>query len=255
MRLMSNHFTILIPSYNNEKWAKKCLGSALSQDYENYDVVYINDCSTDNTGAIVGQLVDETQTKANVLVVNNNSNHKALCNLWREIYQAKNGTIIVTLDGDDWFPNDQILNILDQTYSMEDVWMTAGSYIDNAVGMVSSPNITGSYWQGNIRMKPWTISHLRTFRKELFMRIEHADLLDEDGNFYKFTFDQAMMYPMAEMAGPEHFREIKQVMYVYNRHNPISVDRVHRFDQLRIERQIREKQPYDRIDKLELPNE
>lgn len=249
---MANHFTIIIPSYNNEKWAKRCLGSALKQDYDNYDVIYVDDNSTDATAAVVAQIVEDTQTKANVLIVNNNSNHKALYNLWREIHQSKDGTIIVTLDGDDWLPNKQVLSVLDQIYSKEDVWMTAGSYIDNAAGMVSSPNVNVSYWQGNIRMKPWTISHLRTFRKELFMRIQHADLLDEDGNFYKFTFDQAMMYPMAEMSGPEHFREIKQIMYVYNRHNPISVDRVHRFDQLRIEKQIREKQPYDRLSSLEV---
>tara|TARA_Y100000114_G_scaffold46611_1_gene42421 strand:- start:1118 stop:1870 length:753 start_codon:yes stop_codon:yes gene_type:complete len=250
---MANHFTIIIPSYNNEKWAKRCLGSALRQDYDNYDVVYINDCSTDDTAKVVQQIIEEVETKAEVRVVNNQTNRKALYNLWHQISTAKDGTIIVTLDGDDWFPNDQILNILNQTYLMEDIWITAGSYIDNAAGMISSPNVTGSYWVGNIRMKPWTISHLRTFRKELFMCIQRSDLLDEDGDFYKFTFDQAMMYPMAEMAGPDHFREIKQVMYVYNRHNPISVDRVHRFDQLRIEKQIREKNPYDRLDSIEVP--
>ena len=41
---MANHFTIIIPSYNNEEWAERCLTSALDQDYEDYDVVYINDC-------------------------------------------------------------------------------------------------------------------------------------------------------------------------------------------------------------------
>ena len=59
-----------------------------------------------------------------------------------------------------------------------------------------------------------------------------------------------MMYPMAEMSGPDHFREIKQIMYVYNRQNPISVDRVHRQDQLRIEHQIRFKDPYERLESL-----
>ena len=80
---MANHFTIIIPSYNNEKWAKRCLGSALKQDYDNYDVVYVDDHSTDDTAAVVAQIVEDTQTKANVLIVNNNLNHKALYNLGR----------------------------------------------------------------------------------------------------------------------------------------------------------------------------
>jgi glycosyltransferase involved in cell wall biosynthesis len=248
---MDNHFTIVIPSYNNEQWVKKCLGSALGQDYDNYDVVYINDCSTDNTIVVAEQLIKDTETKAEVRVVNNTSNQKALYNLYYQIKEAKKGSIIVTLDGDDWLPNDGVLKALNKTYESKDIWMTAGSYIDNVAGMISCPSIVERYWFGNIRMKPWTISHLRTFRRELFMKIKYEDLMDNDDYFYKFTFDQAMMYPMAEMSGPEHFREIKQVMYVYNRQNPISVDRVHRQDQLRIEQQIRFKQEYERLESLD----
>tara|TARA_R110002074_G_scaffold27201_1_gene79189 strand:+ start:3329 stop:4078 length:750 start_codon:yes stop_codon:yes gene_type:complete len=248
---MDNHFTIVIPSYNNEQWVKKCLGSALGQDYNNYDVVYINDYSTDNTIVVAEQLIKDTETRAEVRVVNNTSNQKALYNLYHQIKEAKKGSIIVTLDGDDWLPNDGVLKALNKTYESEDVWMTAGSYIDNVAGMISCPSIVERYWFGNIRMKPWTISHLRTFRRELFMKIKYEDLMDNDDYFYKFTFDQAMMYPMAEMSGPEHFREIKQVMYVYNRQNPISVDRVHRQDQLRIEQQIRFKQEYERLESLD----
>ena len=247
---MTNHFTIIIPSYNNEQWVKKCLGSALEQDYDNYDVVYVNDCSTDNTSQVVRKVIKDTETEANICILNNGTNRKALYNLFHEINSAKSGSIIITLDGDDWFPNDGVLKALDEVYDSQDVWMTAGSYIDNVSGMISCPSIVDRYWVGNIRMKPWTISHLRTFRKELFMKIKYEDLMDNDDYFYKFTFDQAMMYPMAEMSGPEHFREIKQIMYVYNRRNPISVDRVHRHDQLRIEQQIRFKEPYERLESL-----
>lgn len=247
MLLMDNHFTIIIPSYNNESWVQKCLGSALGQDYNNYDIVYVNDCSTDETATVVQQVLDEAETAAKVKIVNNETNQKALYNLYHHIQGAKENSIIVTLDGDDWFPSDSILSKLNDVYNSGDVWMTAGSYIDNMAGMISCPSIVDRYWQGNIRMKPWTISHLRTFRRELFLKIKLDDLKDEDGDFYKFTFDQAMMYPMAEMSGPEHFREIKQIMYVYNRKNPISVDRIHRKDQLRIEQQIRFKRPYERL--------
>ena len=248
---MDSHFTIIIPSYNNEDWVERCLTSALDQDYENYDVVYVNDCSTDNTLSKVEEVIKNVESKAEVKVINNDTNKKALYNLYHTIKDAKEGTIIVTLDGDDWLPNDQILNMLDSEYS-DEVWMTAGSYVDNVSGMISCPSINEKYWNGNIRMKPWTISHLRTFRRELFLKIRYEDLMDNDDYFYKFTFDQAMMYPMAEMSGPDHFREIKQIMYVYNRRNPISVDRVHRQDQLRIEHEIRFREPYERLESLDV---
>ena len=250
MHSMPRHFTIVIPSYNNELWVDKCLSSALQQDYDNYEVVYINDCSTDKTLEHAQNIFEQNMIPEGSKVISNEVNKKALRNLSYNISSSREDTIIVALDGDDWLPSNKVLKTLDEVYSSGDVWMTAGSYIDNVAGRISQPNIDPGYWDGNIRMKPWTISHLRTFRRELFMKIKHEDLLDDDEDFYKFTFDQAMMYPMAEMSGPDHFQEIKEVMYVYNRRNPISVDRVHRQEQLRIERKIRLMQPYKRIGSL-----
>ena len=38
---MNNHFTIIIPSYNVEKWIDNTLSSALNQDYDNFDVIFM----------------------------------------------------------------------------------------------------------------------------------------------------------------------------------------------------------------------
>ena len=70
------------------------------------------------------------------------------------------------------------------------------------------------------------------------------------GRFYKFTWDRVIMYPMIEMAGKEHFYPVRRPLYIYNVANPISVDRVHRYDQLRIESELKQKQQYNRIDSL-----
>ena len=245
--MSENHFTIVIPSYNTEKWVKKCLGSSLKQEYDSYDIVYIDDASTDNTLAEVKKVIDSIDSRANIIkVVENDVNKKALSNIYNAVRGSQDNTIIVTLDGDDWIAGKNVLQKLDQVYD-EEVWMTAGSYLDNYSMQVSSPNLSLNFWDSNIRLKQWTISHLRTFRKNLFLSIDKKDLYDRDGDFYKFTFDQAMMFPMAEMSGPKHFREVNEVVYIYNRENPLSVDRIHRSDQLRIERDIRNKETYKRL--------
>ena len=93
-------------------------------------------------------------------------------------------------------------------------------------------------------------SHLRTFRKKLFCKIDKEDLLDLDGRFFQCTFDRAMMYPMVEMSGKDRVRLIDDILYIYNRNNPISVDRVQRYDQLRIEKLVCNKKPYKKLDNL-----
>ena len=48
-----NKFKIVIPSYNNEKWVEYNAASIISQTYKNYDVLYINDNSTDSTPDLI----------------------------------------------------------------------------------------------------------------------------------------------------------------------------------------------------------
>lgn len=245
---MKNHFTIVIPSFNNERWVKKNLTSALKQEYENFCVSYTDDASTDKTYELAEEIIGNSNVDA--CLIRNETNKRALHNIVKSVEKSKPDSIILTLDGDDWLPHPQVLSTLNEIYSNPDVWITSGSYIDNSNGLVSSPVIKEGFWENNIRHLIWTISHLRTFRRELFLSINQEDLKDKDNEFYKFTFDQAMMFPMVEMSGPKHFHAIDEVLYVYNRNNPNSVDRIHRHEQLRIEQDIRRKKPYLRKENL-----
>ncbi len=42
-------FSIIIPAYNAENFIDKCLGSILSQNYKNYEIIVVDDCSKDST--------------------------------------------------------------------------------------------------------------------------------------------------------------------------------------------------------------
>jgi len=251
--MKKQHFTIVVPAYNVENWALKNIRSVMIQDYDNYDVIYVDDASTDNTAKLVDDLFNQysSNSKANVEIVHNKENKKALQNIYDSVIKAKDGSVIVTVDGDDWLAGKQVLNKLNQIYQDPNAWMTAGSYLENTTMIVKQPKIFNGFWNRNIRKHVWTLSHLRTFRKELFLKIDRKDMLDHDGEMYKFTFDRAMMYPMIEMAQEAHYRTVLDVLYIYNRENPLSVDRVHRSEQLRIERElVYNKKPYARLRNL-----
>ena len=247
-----NHFTIVVPSYNNENWVNINMGSVMEQRYENYDVLYVNDASTDKTKEVLDELVAKNNFDK-IRVINNKENKKALHNICHCISESQEDTIIILLDGDDWLAHRNVLAQLNDIYN-KDVWITAGSYMDNVQGQVVKPEIDSSMWDTNVRKyfnsAGHNFSHLRTFRKKLFDKIKTEDLLDEDGKHYKYTFDQALMFPMVEMSGKEHFCEVDDILLTYNRRNPLSVDKVSRQEQLRIEKVVKNKKPYERIKKI-----
>jgi glycosyltransferase involved in cell wall biosynthesis len=50
--------SVIVPAYNEEKYLPKLLNALLKQDYENYEVIIVNNASTDGTADIVHTFID-----------------------------------------------------------------------------------------------------------------------------------------------------------------------------------------------------
>lgn len=55
--------SIIVPAYNSEKYIEECLNSIMQQTYSNYEIIVMNDGSTDNTEEIVLTLQKKNQDK------------------------------------------------------------------------------------------------------------------------------------------------------------------------------------------------
>ena len=245
---MSNHFKIIIPLYNVEKWIKICVRSVRAQTHTNFQCIILDDISTDNSVEVIKkEIANDDRFK---LVVNSNKAF-ALKNIYDGI-QLSNPSpedIIVTLDGDDWFAGRDVLKKLNEFYNAEKCWLTYGSYAEypsNVRGKFAKQIPIQVIESNSFRQHEWCSSHLRTFKYHLWDRIEKQDLLDTDGNFYKMTWDLAFMFPMLEMAGHKS-KFIRDIMYVYNIDNPLNDHKVDNSYQMSLERQIRMKDRYERI--------
>lgn len=99
--------TVLVVTYNHEKFIDQAIESVLMQqtDFE-YEVVIIEDCSTDRTRDIVIDFQKKNPNRIRLVLAEKNSNVRRACK--REILNAR-GSYIAVLDGDDYWTSPQKL--------------------------------------------------------------------------------------------------------------------------------------------------
>lgn len=91
--------SIIMPSWNTAEYIRDSIQSVIRQTYENWELIIVDDCSTDTTDLIVQNISDER-----IIYIKNESNMGAALTRNRAIREAK-GEWIAFLDSDDlWEP-------------------------------------------------------------------------------------------------------------------------------------------------------
>ncbi len=241
---------VVIPSYHNAEWYQRNLDSVFMQQYQNYRVIYIDDCSPDGTGNLVEKYVKDQEQENRVTIIHNTKRRGALANHYRAIHMCENHEIVLCLDGDDWLKHKHVFERVNYAYKDPNVWLTYGQY-----------EIYPTSELGHCRKLPesiishhayrecmWVTSALRTFYAGLFKQIKLQDLL-LDGNFFQASGDLAFMYPMLEMANGK-FTFIDDILYVYNCATPHNDFKMRVLVQIFSSNVIRARKKYKAINSL-----
>ena len=242
-------YHIVVPFFNAEEYLPRCIESIKKQEHQDFICTVIDDMSTDNSWDVLSSLVEGD---SRFRIVKNTEKTFALGNIVKAIgsYDKGGKEIIVVLDGDDWFSSGLVLRHLDSFYEDDECWVTYGSYLLYPHGVRGpEPSEYPPLVKENnaYRKDTWRASHLRTFRRHLWDRINLDDLKDSSGNFYKMAYDQAIMLPLLEMSS-ERQRYVPEIMHVYNRINPLNVDKLKAHQQASTAAEIRSKKPYERVE-------
>ena len=99
--------SIIVPVYNVSKYIEKCIQSILTQTYRNFEVILIDDGSTDDSGSIC-DLYEKKDIRIRVIHQCNGGESVARNNGMRRAQ----GVYISFVDSDDWLEDDYLEQLL-----------------------------------------------------------------------------------------------------------------------------------------------
>lgn len=90
-------YSFIVPVYNTEKYLKRCLDSLVGQTFKDFEIIIVNDGSTDNSKNIIS----EYEEKYNNIKVINQKNQGLSMARNNGVKEAK-GTYLIFVDSDDY---------------------------------------------------------------------------------------------------------------------------------------------------------
>ena len=223
-RKVEQKIVIISPTYNSERYINNCIESVVSQDYDNYEMIVIDDASTDNTYNIAKQWESDK-----IKVIRNEENKGAVRNQIESIRKyCKEDDIVMFLDGDDSFINDnEILHYYNNLYDGTTEFTYGSCY-----SMVDRIPLIAQNYPEEIKQKKeyrkykfnWNMpyTHLRTFKAGLLNNIDDSNFQDENKNWYKAGGDGSIFYSLIEQADPDKVKVVSDILYNYNDINPLN---------------------------------
>jgi glycosyltransferase involved in cell wall biosynthesis len=254
-------FVIVVCSYNNDQWSETTLNSIFTQEYKNFRVIIVDDCSSDKNCEVIQQCIDKYNFSDRVTFIKNEQRRRKLFNLYRVLYECNDDEIVLMVDGDDWLVDTNVLSFFNNLYSNDNIWFTYGQYRNVPASQAIQwghkemgycrPVPKHIQQQQAYRYYSFIYMHPRTFRAWLFKLVKLEDLIADkiegfEGNFYPASNDVAMYFPMVEMAH-RHIKFISDILYIRNLYSEIVGFKVDRKLQTTSAREIRKKSCYQAL--------
>ncbi len=101
-KIIKEKVSIVIPTYNHGKYIRKCIESIISQTYNNWEAIIVNNNSTDNTVDIINDFNEERISIINI-------DNQGIIAKSRNIgIKNSTGDYIAFLDSDDWWYSNKL---------------------------------------------------------------------------------------------------------------------------------------------------
>jgi len=219
---MKRRAVIMVVGYNCKDWWKDCLGSILRQDYPNILTIIADDQSDDGSREEIQKLVEQEDAKDQFILLDQPEKCYQALNNYRVAThpEVNEDDIIIELNLDDWFFNEQSVSYIMKQYENEDVFATHGSFIwwdgPGQLRIDIEGRFNSQFKEEHVRALRYPFLATRSFRAVLAKEIDEKDLKLDDGSLNTVGGDAFFYFPIIDMAGVDRIKYLDQPTYIYN---------------------------------------
>lgn len=214
--------SVIIPVYNAEKYISRCISSIINQTYKHLEIIAINDCSQDNSLALLNKFAQKDER---IIIISHDVNRGEG---WSRHAGLENstGTYLTFVDADDWLALNAI-ELLVNKIKAENADMVTGAMVRvmDKYGLIrSAPKnnysanmLTASIEQPELFEKYFIsffgVNYIfvsacsKLYKKEIFTRANYTS--------HGFKTGEDMLLSMCVHLYLNKIAFIKQVVYYY----------------------------------------
>ena len=226
---MSNpKVSVIIPMYNTEKYIRQCLISVLSQKFQDYEVVVIDDCSRDGGVVEVEKLIPHFDGRLKLIRRGKQSGCAGIPR--NEGIKAATGKYIVFLDSDDMLLPTTLMNYFEIAEATKaDVIHTEKVLVFHDDGkqefsrdkLVSAANEAGDFVEDITFETNDLIERIKRYHEKYFFwapwgkLFRHEFLLKNNITFPSMKMSEDMIFCFKCLFLAKKYVRIPQIAYIY----------------------------------------
>lgn len=205
-KVKQNKYSIIIPNYNNGKWLDKCITSVLDQTYKNFELIIVDDMSTDNSIQVINSFKDDRIR----LIQNTRKRYNGGSRNVGIDSISKDTNYICFIDSDDWWKDKYVLEEINEEIDDSELMLIGLECINEKGVFITKIHEYNDYKDFFLSdNKVWCTAWARVIRKDKIVYFCEDTLME----------DRVWSYRQADNVDFNKVKNFKRTCYVWNRTN------------------------------------
>lgn len=225
--------SVIIPSYNHEKFLKDRLDSIINQTFQDFEIIIIDDCSTDNSYEVLNDFVSRHPEKIKYFI-QNKENSGSGYKSWRkgiELAETKYIWIAETDDFSSVLFLEEMVNVLESSHNISLVFCSSNVVDENNNVLSNSDRRTSKLNVSEGEVQEFNLNvFLENMPFKTFITNGSSVVFKKPINFPNFLFDYKQMsdaFLWTFLITNQNFSFLNKKLNYFRRHSSATTVKMH----------------------------